>query len=102
MSNSYWNAPSLNQTGGAMHSKRRIEITVEKTLLIIRRTATPAIWCAECPAPAQMLAPDEAAALLGINIRAIYLQVESGQSHFVETPEGKLLVCPNSLTTLTT
>ena len=85
-----------------MNRKRRIEITVENTLLIIRRSPLPLVWCAECPAPTQMLAPEEAAALLGVNTRTIYVQVESGRLHFVETPEGKLLVCPNSLSTSTT
>ena len=85
-----------------MNRKRKIEITVENTLLIIRRSPLPPVWCVECPAPTQMLAPEEAAALLGVSTRAIYARAEAGQLHFVETPEGKLLVCPNSLSTSTT
>ncbi len=85
-----------------MNRKRRIEITVEKTLLLVRRVSTPPVWCAECPAPALMLTPEEAAALTGLSTRSLYRQVEAGQFHFVETAEGRLLVCPNSLATTAT
>ncbi|MBI1762568.1 MAG: helix-turn-helix domain-containing protein [Acidobacteria bacterium] len=84
-----------------MNRKRRIEITVEKTLLIVRRTSSLPVWCPACPAPAQLITPETAAALLGVSTRTLYRKVEAGQFHFVETAEGKLLVCPNSLITAT-
>lgn len=82
-----------------MNRKRRIEITVENRLLIIRRFPLPTVWCAECPAPTLMITPEEAATLVGVSTRMIYAQVETGQFHFVETTAGKLMVCPNSLLT---
>jgi hypothetical protein len=88
--------------GGAMNRKRRIEITVENRLLIIRRSVLAPLWCTECPAPVQMITPEEAAVLTDASTRAIYARVEDGQFHFVETPDGRLLICPNSLFTSTT
>lgn len=80
-----------------MKRKRRIEITVEHNLLIIRRSAQAPVWCVECPAPVQMLTPEETAALTGVSLRRLCRQVEAGRLHFVETPEGRLLLCPHSL-----
>ncbi len=40
-----------------------------------------------------MFTPEEAAALAGINTRALYRLIEVGGLHFVETPAGSLLVC---------
>lgn len=84
-----------------MNRKRRIEITIENRLLVIRRFPLPAVWCPECSATTLMITPEEAATLVGVSTRTIYAQVESGQFHFVETTAGKLMVCPNSLPTST-
>jgi len=44
-----------------------------------------------------MIMPDEAVMLAHVSARTIYRWVEAEQLHFTETPEGCLLVCPNSL-----
>jgi predicted site-specific integrase-resolvase len=55
------------------------------------------LFCASCPAPTPLIAPDEAAVLAGVSTRTIYRWAEAEQLHYSETPEGRLLVCPNSL-----
>jgi hypothetical protein len=44
-----------------------------------------------------LLTPDEAALLAGVSIRILLRRVEAEQIHFLETTDGRLLVCPNSL-----
>jgi hypothetical protein len=44
-----------------------------------------------------MVTPDDAALLTRVTARAIYLMVEAGEIHFVETREGLVLICPRSL-----
>jgi hypothetical protein len=75
---------------------RRIEITVETEEVYAVRTPLPprTLWCAACAAEVEMLTPEEAAAAAGTSARAIYRLVEAGLTHFAETPEGLLLVCP--------
>ena len=80
-----------------MSRRRRIEITVEQRRLVLRRSVWPPVCCVECSTPVQMLMPEEAAALTGVGTRQLYRWVEAGQIHFVETAEGRLLLCPNSL-----
>jgi hypothetical protein len=81
---------------------RRIEITVENRFLVLRQQKNQipvtAVWCSRCPVPCLLITPDEAALLAGVSTRAIYHRVETEQLHFTETPEGRLLICPNSLT----
>ncbi len=78
--------------------KKRMEITVEidrVTLVSSQKSST--LWCEACAASVRMLTVDEAAAVAGESSRSIYRRVESGQLHFAETPEGRLFICPNSL-----
>ena len=44
-----------------------------------------------------MLTPDEAAALAQSTARDIYRRVEAGGLHLIETDDGALRVCVNSL-----
>ena len=44
-----------------------------------------------------MLMPDEAAALAQCTVRDIYSRVEAGEFHPIETDDGDLRVCVNSL-----
>jgi excisionase family DNA binding protein len=85
-----------------MSKRRRKEITVETSLLVLRRARRHApVYCAACPSPVPLLTPDEAAALAGVSTRTLYRWVEAERIHFTETPAGRLLVCPHSLTLLT-
>lgn len=44
-----------------------------------------------------MVTAERAAALSGLSTRAIYRKIESRQIHFIETADGRLWVCGNSL-----
>ena len=81
--------------------KKRIEIMVETSSLVLRRTRHELpVYCAVCPSPTRLIAPEEAAVLARVSTRTIYALVETGQLHYLEITEGrlsKLLVCPSSL-----
>jgi len=81
------------------HTKRRIEITVEKHRLVVlnRRNHSTVAWCEICEAQVQMVTPDEAAQLCQISTRTIYRWIETGRIHFTETEKGFSLVCLQSL-----
>lgn len=85
-----------------MKRKRRTEITVETSRLVIRRnrSQTP-VWCPECSSLVESVTPEEAAMLAGVNTRAVYAWVEAGQLHLIETAEQAPLICLNSLRNLT-
>ena len=54
--------------------------------------------CPDCETPPSlMITAEHAAALFGINRRAIYRLVEAGCIHFMECESGVLLVCPDSV-----
>jgi len=82
-----------------MKTKRTIELSVEtRTVSVLRRVADPAFhWCAVCRGHVMMISPELAAVQAGVSVRAIYSSIEAGQIHFLETPEGALLVCVDSL-----
>ena len=44
-----------------------------------------------------MLSIDDAAIFARVNSRTIFHWADSGVVHSIETPEGLLLICPNSL-----
>ena len=78
--------------------KRRTEITLEvdEVIYMARHRLTRA-WCPACGSEAQMLTPEQAAAVAGVTVRAVNRRVEDGSVHFLETPDGRLLVCADSL-----
>ena len=77
---------------------RRIEVTFERTEKILtRRTRAGDTWCAACQATVRMLAPGEAATLVGVTARIIYQWVEARRVHSSESAEGETLICLNSL-----
>jgi hypothetical protein len=79
--------------------KKRTEITIEtdRLVLISERRSKQVAWCEACAREVEMVSVDEAAALAGTSSRMIYRQVEAQTLHFMETPEGRLLICLNSL-----
>jgi len=80
-------------------TKRRTEITIERRRIVLlskRRPVAPA-WCDGCAAQVKMVSPEEAALFAGVSSRTIYRRVETGQLHFMETQQGLLLICANSL-----
>jgi hypothetical protein len=80
--------------------KTTIVVTIEQRQRMTVRRGHRSIdgWCDECSAEALLLSPDEAAAVLQTNAREIFRQVEAGTVHFVESIDGSLRVCVNSLT----
>jgi len=79
--------------------KKGTEITVEteRVLVIRRRYRAVEKWCACCGESVLMIRPDQAAAVAGKSLRAIFNEVEAAALHFVERPDGMLLICLNSL-----
>jgi len=84
---------------GGGDTKRRIEITVEKRRLIVLKRQRRSVpdWCADCGEQVAMLTPDQAATIANVSSRTIYRRVEAGEMHYLETAEGRLLVCANSI-----
>jgi hypothetical protein len=67
-------------------------------LFVVRRPPARAPGrCAAC-GETEFVTPETAAVLAGVNTRSVYRLVEAGRLHFLETPEGFLLVCLRSLT----
>ena len=79
--------------------KRRVEITVERHKLIVMRRCRghPLRWCRQCTKGVMMLRPEEAAAAAGVTVRTVNRWVEAEVVHFEETPDGRLLICANSV-----
>ena len=79
--------------------KRITEITIEtdRTLLFTRGRRRPPEWCPVCRAEVQPLTAFEAAALARVSSHTVYAWAEAGRLHGRLTPEGVLLVCPDSL-----
>ena len=77
-----------------MGTRRRKEETIEIHERLIVRTASgslPAL-CEACVAgDGILLSPEQASALTGITVRAIYRFVEAGTIHYREAANGKLI-----------
>ena len=82
-----------------MATKRRTEIIVETERIIIVPTPTMSVhlWCQGCSARVEMLTPEQAAVLLQVTPRVVYRWVEAQLLHFIEEPDGRVLICRNSL-----
>ena len=80
--------------------REKIIITVEtfKRTTVRWRQKVKTACCVQCAAETQMLAPDDAAALLQTTAREIFLLAETGEIHFGEIETGARLVCRDSLT----
>ena len=76
--------------------------TLTREVWTVRRAAgesaprTPE-WCGVCAGPSGLLTPDEAAAVAGVSPRVIREWAEAARLHSVETSDGALLICLNSL-----
>ena len=80
--------------------KRRTEITIETERLVIMArsfTRKQLSWCSWCDEGVDMLSTDNAALVGKVSSRTIFRWVEAGIVHSSETPDGLLLICPNSL-----
>lgn len=78
--------------------RRRIEIITEtERELVITSRLDRLIFCEACGRRVQMITAEQAAAQAGITVRAVYRRVEADRVHFIETAEGRLLICVNSV-----
>ena len=79
--------------------RRRVEITVEKHRRMVLRGGRERSlgWCRQCAEGVLMLRPEEAAVTAGVSVREVNRWVEAETVHFNETPEGRLLICANSV-----
>ena len=84
-----------------MTPKKRTEITVEteRVLVIRRRYQAIEAWCDFCAEKVVMIRPDQAAAVSGQSLRAIFGAIEQSKLHFVEPADGMILICLSSLLT---
>lgn len=82
-----------------MAYKKRIDIRIETNEVLIMRRRTPFVQalCLQCNKYVFMLTIEEAARAIRESEREIYRRVEEGQVHFIETSQGKLLICVGSL-----
>jgi hypothetical protein len=83
-----------------MKKVKTTEVIIERDELWVVRGPRPrAPGRCELCGETEFVTPETAAALAGVNTRTIYRLVEAGLIHFLETPEGSVLVCLRSLTT---
>lgn len=80
---------------------REITVETERLLVIRRRYQAVEEWCRGCGKLALMIRPDQAAALSGHTLRAIFTEIEIGRLHFRESHDGLVLVCLTSLLDMT-
>lgn len=77
--------------------RKEITIETERLLVIRRRYQAVEAWCDRCQQAVVMIRPDQAAAVTGRTMRTIFNEVEAHAIHFLEQPDGLLLICLNSL-----
>ena len=80
--------------------RKRTEITIEVDEVIYTARHSNQLsraWCRSCGREALMVTPEQAAAISQVTVRTVNQRVEAGHIHFVETADGRLWVCVNSL-----
>jgi hypothetical protein len=81
-----------------MRRTKRVEITVETSRLIVRRSVGEGVvWCAQCSAPAQTVSAGEAAALTRVSTGELERRAGAGRLHVIETAGSSPLICLSSL-----
>jgi hypothetical protein len=80
--------------------KKRTEVTIEIDEIVFAKgfsSVSGMAWCVGCANEVLMVTPAQAAVIARASVRDINRRVEAGVVHFLETPDGALLVCMNSL-----
>ncbi len=67
--------------------------------ILTRPRLTEKKFCDCCGADVRWLFPEEAMFLAEVSLRRIFRLVEAREIHFLENPQGFLLVCAESLAT---
>src|SRR5688500_11535554 len=81
-----------------MQKRTEIIIETERLLTVSQRPEKTIQWCNSCEKNVIMLTIFEAAATARTSPHLISRLAESGRLHLSVTPEGRLFVCPHSLT----
>jgi hypothetical protein len=76
----------------------KIGLETQRVVSLTRRIRAIESWCNQCGKQREMISPEGAAARAGVSLREIYRQVEAHELHFIETHEGWVFICPNSVT----
>lgn len=74
----------------------RITIQTER-LLVVNQGESLYRLCSACGHEVRMITIDQAATLTQISSLEVYREVEAGTLHFLETANGSVLICLNSL-----
>ncbi len=79
--------------------KRKTEITFEMCEETVLRGINRGVIgrCAKCPGDSLMVTPEMVHQSVGVAVRNVWQAIESEQVHYVETVNGELLVCLESL-----
>ena len=77
--------------------KKIITVETWRKTVLRRQSHRKTAWCEMCAAQVEMLSAEQAAQISGSTELTIFRQVENGELHFTETPEGNLLICGGSL-----
>lgn len=80
--------------------RKRTEVAIEVDEVVFVRdfsNQNGRAWCVDCASEVVMVTPAQAAVIARVSVRDINRRVEAGLLHFLETPEGYLMVCANSL-----
>jgi len=80
--------------------RKRTEITIEFDEVIqatCHSNGLSAELCAACGGESFLVTPQQAAVIAGVTVLEINRWIESDMVHFIETSDGFLLVCVNSL-----
>jgi RNA polymerase sigma factor (sigma-70 family) len=85
--------------GGFMKRVKMTEITIEidRTKIVRCGSSSALANCAQCSEKSPLVTPEEAIHLARTSSLSIYREVEAGRVHFIETTQGLLLVCLNSI-----
>jgi hypothetical protein len=82
--------------------RRRKVITfeeLERSRYYLPDAKPSAELCHDCGSVVNWLTPNQAVALTAISLRELFRRIECQSVHFIETPTGLVLICPNSLST---
>ena len=80
-----------------MKTNRRLVIEVETVRLTIRSGASQLLYCPFCDAQVEVSVAEQSALPEGRSLRWIVNQLEASGLHFIETAQGALYICLNSL-----
>jgi hypothetical protein len=78
-------------------TKKTLITTETSETLIVRQATRQRAWCEVCGAEVEMVSPELAARSAGVGVRAVFRLIETERVHFMESPDGALLVCLNTL-----